>query len=444
MADKKNTSHNHNDSKDQLLDRSDVFCMAAFVHQNLAIHGEIWPCCTSATMNSELAFGNLKKGDTLQSAWNSEPSRALRRDMLSEQKNPLCNLCYKGEVLGKESARQWMNKEFEHYFEKVEQTRVDGTLDEHELAYLDIRLSNLCNLKCRICHPYASSNWYSDGLALKLIDENFVRNVKPFEDDDGLWAQLEPLLKKMERIHFAGGEPVIMEAHYHIIQYLVDNDLTHVQLSYNTNFSKSAYKNVDFFDLWKKFEHVILNVSLDGNGQRGEYMRKGLDWEQTVALRKRMLKEIPHVKFTINAVSSILNVLHLPDFYRAGVTDGFIEPGEFAIQYLHEPSFYDARRLPPLLKKSVEQKYNDLIGDIETWDIPFRHRILDQFKGAINFIQEEDLPMLQSFYTFSDKLDELREECTEDTFPELKELFSSEMRRKALPDVIKTYRLSGN
>ena len=408
-------------AKQELLNNSKVFCMAAWVHQHVAVHGEIFPCCLSAHYLQE-ALGDLKQGDTILEAWNSDRSKQLRLNMLDNKKSKLCGLCYKYEELGKESTRHQMNDQFKHLFNRVEEMNPDGSMPHHELAYLDIRLSNLCNFKCRICSHYFSSKWYDDAKAMGMINEGFNRMVYPAENLDNFWEQLEPVLPKLEKVHFAGGEPLILDNHYKILQYFIDNGLTHVKLSYNTNFSDFVLKGQDAMEMWKHFDTIYLCASLDGAGKRGEYMRKGQNWDKVITERKRMLAVAPHILFELTPTISIMNVWHFPDFYREWVDEGLMQPHEMNIYLLFEPDYYNIRRLPKNFKEKVKAKYHEFI---ENYIKPMGkkgEKAKGHFEYIIRYMHEDDQAMSKEFYTYNQKLDEMRNEKMEDVFPELKEI----------------------
>lgn len=409
----------HKKDRSFLLNESKVFCMAPFVHQNVAVHGELFPCCVAAVNNIDKAFGNLKEGDSLKDGWNSTNSKAMRLDLLNERKNALCKLCYEWESVGKESTRQFMNKKYSKYFYMVEDTDDSGHLENHELAYLDLRLSNLCNLKCRICTPYLSSAWYSDALKMNIIDEDWTKTVKPFENTEELFVQIKPLLPKLEKIHFAGGEPLITDHHYKIVKYLIENDLTHIELSYNTNFSRLSYKGESFIDLWKHFPNLTICASLDGSGARGEFMRKGLKWDEVVEMRREMLREIPHAYFEINPTVGILNMWHMPDFFRDWIDEGLLKLDQLNMYYLFEPEGYNVRRLPKDFKQDIEAKYRDFIDNYLKPKGKKAQKAVGQFERLLDHMNKEDLPMIDEFYDYNQRLDVIREESMWEVFPEI-------------------------
>ena len=125
--------------------------------------------------------------------------------------------------------------------------------------------------------------------------------------EEDMWEQMQEHIPHLDQIYFAGGEPLIMEEHYRLLNELVKREMFHVRLIYNTNFSKLGYKDQDVLELWKKFHSVSIGASLDGCGPRAEYIRKGQDWEETVENRRRMMAVCPNVDFYVSSTVSIYN-----------------------------------------------------------------------------------------------------------------------------------------
>ena len=246
---------------------------------------------------------------------------------------------------------------------------------------------------------------------------------KSYDDWDGLWRQLRPLLEDgVEDIRFAGGEPLIMEEHYRVLDFLIAHGRTDVCLRYNTNFSTLRFQGWDVIDQWSRFRNVDVLASLDGFGRRGEYMRKGLSWERVVANRQEMLRRCPDVEFAIAATISIFNALHLPDFHREWVEKGYADLNKLALTMLLDPAQYRMQVLPAALKQRVLEAY-------------YRHQesFLDAdgsaaraFAAAARFMQAQDCSeLLPGFVAMTRCLDQLRGEDCREVFPELAALFEA-------------------
>ncbi|MCP4123218.1 MAG: twitch domain-containing radical SAM protein [Bacteroidetes bacterium] len=409
--------------------------MAPWVHMHMAPQGQIFPCCISAHYLDE-SPGDLKD-KSLEEIWNSGKMKKIRKNMMNGKGNKLCELCYQYESIGKKSPRNDMNQEFgKHYSLVSDHTQSNGHLDKYEIKYIDFRFSNLCNFKCRICSHHFSTSWYQEAIKMNTASPDSGRLIVPVEDPEDLWNQIMPILPHLEKIHFAGGEPLIMEEHYRILKYLRENRMFDVNLTYNTNFSETRFKDSDAITVWKQFKHVLVCASLDGMGKRGEYMRKGQDWEQTVENRKRMLNECPHVRFQLTPAVGILNALHIPDFFKDWVDQGLMQPEELNMYVVFEPEFYNLQRLPDFFKKRIEDKYRDFFsGYLSKFNSKVRSYVEGQFIEVLNHMNKDDQFQSASgsykdnnFITYNRKLDALRNEDLLEVFPELEDLYKEEMK----------------
>lgn len=408
--------------KTALLEKSDVFCMAPWVHIHVLPHGKVFPCCASGH-HHDLAIGDLKEsGQTMETAWNSKAMKVLRKDLIEGKRNSLCDRCHKYQELGKESERKWFNDEFGRYFDQVEKTLPDGSLPNFEPRYLDIRFSNTCNLKCRICLHELSSAWHNDSVKLGLINKDTPHKVFPTATEEAMWPQVSPLLGNLDRIHFAGGEPLVMDEHYMILEDLIRSGKTKTTITYNTNFSRLTFKDHDVIELWKKFDHVYVFASLDGMGERGDYMRKGQKWGQVEENRLRLMEECPHVNFFVDATVSLLNVKHIPSFYKQWFEKGFIGPNNMNLYLLFEPAHYSVKTLPPQMKRSITEQYREFEENYLSKINKDTSKVRQHFKSIVQFMNEENTNELESFQSMTNALDGIRKESFTETFPELEEL----------------------
>ena len=174
--------------------------------------------------------------------------------------------------------------------------------------------------------------------------------------------------------------------------------------------------------MWKPFRSIYLQASLDGMGKRGDYMRKGQNWDRIVENRIRMLRECPHIDFCVLATVSIMNVLHVPDFYKEWVEKKYIRPSEMQLNILFEPRHFNIRGLPTAFKKSVEEKYRDFIDNYLAILGEQGNRAKGYFESVLRYMFAEDWEVLNEFRSYTEQLDILRNERFADTFPELASL----------------------
>ena len=253
--------------------------------------------------------------------------------------------------------------------------------------------------------------------------------MKVGRSTNDMWEQMLEQFEHTEQFYFAGGEPIIMEEHYRILKELDKRKMYHVRLIYNTNFSRTTFKDIDVFELWNKFDSVSVGASLDAEGKRGELMRKGTVWEEIVANRKRMMEVCPQVDFYISATVGLTNALHVTDFHRSWVEQGLIKPADFNFNLLQNPTWQRMDLLPKEYKEKVQDKYEKHMEWLKDKD-PLT-RASKGFQSALDWMWRRDhSKWLQLFFENTTKYDKIRNENFVDVFPEWKELFEKYDKNK--------------
>ena len=405
------------------LKNSKTFCMMPWVHMHAFADGRVYPCCFG---DYHTPMGNLRE-NTMEEVWNNAAYQELRRNMLNEKSSAVCKKCYEQESNSIFSLRNSINQSHGKYVNEVDLTDSDGTHPEFKLRYWDVRFSNLCNFSCRSCGPVFSSNWYKEHVKMfgrkPEVDGRELSVVEyAGRSKYDIWEQMQPHIPYLDQVYFAGGEPLIMEEHYMLLEKLIELGKTDINLQYNTNFSEMTYKGKDVIELWKHFNNVSVGASLDGAHERGEMMRKGQRWSQVVANRQRMIQEVPHVDFYISSTVSAMNVLHVLDFHREWVELGLIEPKDFDVNVLYSPDWYRIDILPESFKRQVvKPAYEKHIAWLADKD-PIT-RATNGFRGALNMLMSNDRSnLLPQFIEQVEKLDTARGEDFWSTFPELRVL----------------------
>jgi radical SAM protein with 4Fe4S-binding SPASM domain len=403
-----------------LLTESKTFCIYPWIHLHAYPTGEAYPCC-----HAEMGVGQIGncRTSTLKEIWNSPEQRKLRVDMLTETPNPACGRCYEQEKSGFFTGRQSANKHHGHHVDRVAATDSTGHTEQFEMTYWDIRFSNLCNLSCRSCGHIFSSSWYQDQAKLAggdWKDHNKVLNYAGRTETD-MWEQLEPHLDYVEQVYFAGGEPLLMEEHYHILDELVKRGRFDVRLIYNTNFTHTDLKGNSVFEYWKQFKSVAVGASLDDSGPRGEYIRKGTNWAQVEQNRRDMLAICPQVDFYISPTLSIMNARHLPEFHREWVEKGLLQPQDLNVNILQDPAYYRIDIATPEYKAELIELYQQHLAWLRPQDQ--LGRATQGFESAINYLQATDNSyLIPKFWSKTEQLDAIRKENILDVIPELKAL----------------------
>jgi hypothetical protein len=227
----------------------------------------------------------------------------------------------------------------------------------------------------------------------------------------------------LEEVHLAGGEPLVMEDHFHLLELLIANGKTDVELYYDTNLSRLTYKHWDIVRLWQHFSRIRLSLSLDGVGKQGEYIRHGLVYDQWRRNLQRVKTEVPQAHRLMHFVVSIFNVLDLREHYDAIIRNEFVAKNALGFTFLEWPPYLSVQVLHPHLKRLAIDRLRHMIEEDELLDTR-GHQYIERL---IDFMQQNDLYSIygREFARQTKTLDQLRSQNVLDSCPELALMMSS-------------------
>lgn len=355
---------------------------------------------------------------------NSDQMKQLRLDMLNGVKNEECNNCYLHEDQGIPSFRTTGNDQYGKYIDEILSytDTHDGTLTDFKMRYYDIRFSNICNFKCRTCGQEFSSQWEQENL----------RNNVPFAKEFPKKVNTEFLqdvidqIPNMEVAYFAGGEPLITDEHYILLEEMIKQNRTDIQLRYNTNFSNIKFKNKDLLGLWKHFKcRIDIYASIDHYGERAEYIRHGTDWG-VVESNYLMAKQLPYIDIKMNTVLSVFNYLTIDKFYEYAIDKEMIKPRDHVstLYNMIAPVYLSAHILPLHLKNQGKQAMDTIINSMQ--DKQFKVEQINQLNNTNQWVFSQNTWEIEkdNFRKEIERLDKIRNEDFVKTFPELRELMN--------------------
>lgn len=377
-----------------------TICTAPLSHLHIDKNGEVVPCC-GATNRENINFGNVN--DTpITEIFNSQKIKDFRNDIINGIESTACKNCYEVEKNGGNSYREWFNKTYpiEKYKKYLND---DYSLSEIKIEYVDVRFSNVCNFKCRSCDSQSSSSIAAEEIKFDLpnkLDKSILQlnNSNVIEFLNGHYNNIK-------KFYFAGGEPLIMEEHYTILEDLITIKKFDTELSYNTNLSTLTYKNYNICDKWKEFYDVTIFASIDGIGEIGEYIRHGFNYDEFVNNFKTIKETCPRVKFTINVCVSIFNVFHLLEMIPTLIDIGILNPNQFTFNILNQPQHQSITVLPA--------KYKDLwVEKMEEFKVNSKYpKINNELDTVKNFmLSNDDSHLIDTFYNVVKFQDNLRNE----------------------------------
>ncbi len=395
-----------------------VFCILPWIHAQVRQNGDVYPCCR---VKHKISYGSTLK-QPLAEIWNSEEIKKIRREMLNGVPQSFCADCYNVEKLGHVSHRQHVNRVFSHEYPRTAKTDQNGHLQDQEIVYLDIRFSNVCNLKCRSCTPDSSNSWHDDHIKLfgRIDDPQKVRRLAL--DSKTAIADIDQLLPKMQRIYFAGGEPLLDENHYLLLEKLIKLGRTDVVLIYNSNASHLKYKKWNVLQLWQNFKAVQMSASIDAIGAPMELIRKGANWEETIKNLRMVRAFCPKVGLQIYPTVGILNCYLLPELIGYFLKNDFLRSSfNLDLNILNDPEYLNVAMLEPQQIAALEKIYFDFLNTIEAdTEVRVFEHIRSELGRVIKHAHSQDLSgRKKEFHKFTESLDRIRNETTYVLIPEL-------------------------
>ena len=346
----------------------DKFCVLPWVSLETSPIGTVRPCCLA---DDELVDNDGVKFDlntvSFGAIQNSNSMRQLRQDFLDQKQPQTCRKCWREERAGRTSKRM-------HTLDRLKHMLPDQawTVDAKPLMFLDLKLGNICNLKCRICGSWSSSTFATEELANIGPDEDrksnhhyqMLRQGAWPRENPTFWNEIDQVSDQIRYIEFTGGEPFMIQEHFDMLQSLVHRGLAgNIEIHYNTNGTQWPEQAEE---IWQYFRHVEVAFSIDDVGARFEYQRSNAVWSQVCenitrfrAMRERLLNMSLQVCCTVN----VFNVLYLDQ------VAAWIGQQDFDFVYwnmMHDAYYFCIATLPEMAKLEISKRLSEAVMDERT------------------------------------------------------------------------------
>jgi organic radical activating enzyme len=356
--------------------------------------------CARNWTEKSVQYLNLNN-DSVESIMNSQYFSTVRLQLLSGVKPEACLRCYAEEEKGVRSKRVEENERL-GFTEDMARTitNADGSIPVN-FKFVELRLGNLCNVKCRTCNPTSSTSWSSEYQKLQS-EIKFVTHYDKsinsnWTESDEFWDDLLEHSADLQLLYVNGGEPTLVEKHWRYLEKLIDRGLNkQITLWYNINMTNLPDKLIE---LWKQFKEVQVTCSIDDLGERNEYIRTGTKWE-TVEKNLDKLQSLPWIKLGVCQTIGWMNVYYLPEFHKYMKKRGI----HVHLNFVYDPKFLSVQTLPADLASKVLCRCKDL----EPWK-------LNALQGQI---VTNDSSALLSGIKYNRWLDDSRNTSFAETFAE--------------------------
>ena len=335
----------------------DKFCVLPWVSLEASPVGTVRPCCLA---DQEIVDNTGQKFKLLTSSFdeirNSNQMQQLRKSFINGEQPVTCRKCWAVEDAAGTSKRMHTLNRLKHMGISPEWAE-----DAKPLMFLDLKLGNICNLKCRICGSWSSSQFAAEEL-------KFVENKKESfhyemlkagswpRENSQFWSELNGSLTDIRYLEFTGGEPFMIQEHFDLLQTLIDQGVAdQVEIHYNTNGTQYP---VHAETIWRHFKHVEIAFSIDDVESRFEYQRTNAIWAEVcrnIEQFKKMRARNTNITLQVCCTVNIFNVLYLADVAN------WIHTQDFDFVYwniLHDAPWLSIAHMPIMAKTAISKHLN--------------------------------------------------------------------------------------
>lgn len=332
------------------------FCVLPWISLEASPIGTVRPCCLA---DDEIVDNHGKKF-LLESAnfdqiQNSDYMIKLRGEFLNGQQPKTCRKCWNEESAGRTSKRMHTLDRLKH---SVSET--SWTQDAKPLMFLDLKLGNICNLKCRICGSWSSSQFATE--EIQAADPAHRKQTFAYQmlqagswprNNQAFWTEIDRSLQHIKYIEFTGGEPFLIDQHFDMLQGIVDRGIAgQVEIHYNTNGTVWPERGPD---IWQHFRTVEVAFSIDDLGTRFEYQRTNAVWsevEQNLGRFQTLRNQRDNMRLQCCSTVNVFNVFYLEPLAQ------WIESKSFDFVYwniMHDAWYFSIAGLPEHAKSMAQQ-----------------------------------------------------------------------------------------
>ncbi len=423
---------------DKTDEKMKTFCPLPWTHISAGPEGKGRICCDGYEWLKNGSNNVLwRKSENLRSYFNSESYKRTRVKMLKGERPRHCFYCFQQEDHGVKSMRlQFIDQYKEDIESMISSTHPDGSIDHPQITYIDMALGNKCNLKCRMCSPWNSyaigKDWQKMGL---LFNESGAKKI--FEDkwyaSDNSLRMIKEALPHVRAIFTTGGEPMIIKEHLSLLRMIAkEGHAHHICLRYNSN---QTVIPEEIIELWRPFQAVDFNCSVEAYGALNDYIRYPSKWEKlekNLFFLDKLSSERRGLNVYIHTTLQAYNVIKIPEFLSWLRRADFKSVHRFPFFiWVRIPQWLSPALLPEKMRREAGDKILESLREHEEFFLNYnpehrgwssqRIQILKEFCGMIKNSEE---PGLSEFVEQTKKHDSLRGQSILRVLPEFQPFFS--------------------
>jgi organic radical activating enzyme len=403
-----------------------TFCYLPFGSIFVFPNGKLHPCCIASPFKEDI---NYQDFNSIDEVINSEPYKRIRKEMLDGIAPSECAECF----IYKNQHKENSNREF--YNEIGDPGLYNSDYSVNKIVYTDLRLSNHCNFRCRMCYHGSSSSWYDYwGYVMGKPDYNDTTTRIITAGEDGIGKFSEKNIDSIRKIYLAGGEPFITPTTFELLDRFTNEQASNVSVLVNTNLSNLTYKGIDILEKLSKFKSINLSCSCDGYGKIGEYQRPGFNTNKFFNNLETLLKfkeTHPNFIVEIDYTISTINMYHTFDFIDF-VGKNYLDSNKIKTHTVTQPFYFAPGACSPEVKKELVKFYEDKMRSLNYESNRSLLNTLVEFVKYLKVTNEEDVQnhlmsnkqhMSISLEETLRRFDEINNTSYKDVCPWLEEIF---------------------
>lgn len=381
----------------RLIDNG-VFCSAPFIQEMVNSDGQHQFCCEH------------NRHDTRRPQnFNDDYYVEIRNNMINGEQSIACTKCYDIEKVGGKSTRQVENQFLLSNLDDIEYIDTGtGTNLGHPIKF-DLRMNNLCNLRCVMCTPHASA------LLSKTVAQNpdmIKMYGDPVEVDvtKSTFDATSDKLQNAREVRLLGGEPFLQPQVFEVLDTLIELEKHDTTITISTN---GTLMNAEICKKLAYFDKVHVMFSIDGIGKTIEYIRNPSKWDN---INKNIQQFLQYdfgsssVTVGIHQTISIFNIFECMSVYE-WVMDMLLPQDKsnmisrqrpVSYGFVSHPAAYNPQILPDAYKKKA-------IAHINQYDYQYSDSIVNMLTSG-----NEDSILLERFKKRTKLLDSIYKQSIND------------------------------
>lgn len=337
-------------------------CVNAQLGLRIDTTGECRHCCMqygslSKTKNTPLIKGktfNISV-DSFKDILESDHSKEIRDALNNGEQHPACHYCWQEEAAGRDSKRIRDNRKYSNLLDK----NLQGP------AFLDISMGTTCNIKCRTCGPFNSSQWnaeWKDAGYFTGSDSEYKKFLisvnHGFDDDSLFWSEFANNIPNVIHLDFYGGEPFLVKKQWELMKSAVEQDIAkNITVHYNTN---GTVWDESKLEILKHFKQVIIDFSIDGIGDKLYYIRYPAEWNVVLEnfLKIQEIQKIyPNFHSSVCCTVSTFNIFYIDEimeFFSSHTKNLYLN-------LVHGPQYQCIKNIPAAIKEKISNKLRQTV-----------------------------------------------------------------------------------